>query len=137
MVSSADIIVSRKDPEYELCAEVASRLTNLGYVVTSGGGPGLMEAANFGAYMSGYSDSDFTDALSRLKEHPTQNGDVDPDYFAKALEVIDKYPSKAVSLSLPTWYYSSEQNDPIRLHLPNTLRTVCEKQDSPLSVTAG
>jgi uncharacterized protein (TIGR00730 family) len=38
---------------YELCRETAACLTNHGYTVITGGGPGLMEAANKGAAEEG------------------------------------------------------------------------------------
>ena len=37
-------------PYYELTMQVARRLSDEGFSVVSGGGPGLMEAANRGAY---------------------------------------------------------------------------------------
>ena len=40
-------------PYYKLTVETAKRLTEEGYGVTSGGGPGIMEAANKGAFESG------------------------------------------------------------------------------------
>ena len=40
-------------PEYELAVEIASGLAEAGYAVITGGGPGIMEAANRGASMAG------------------------------------------------------------------------------------
>jgi len=40
-------------PFYELARDVGSRLSRLGFTVMTGGGPGLMEAANRGAHESG------------------------------------------------------------------------------------
>ena len=39
-------------PYYKLTVRMAKRLTNEGYGIISGGGPGIMEAANKGAYES-------------------------------------------------------------------------------------
>ncbi len=41
------------EPYYQLAVDVAARLTEEGYGVITGGGPGIMEAGNKGAYISG------------------------------------------------------------------------------------
>jgi uncharacterized protein (TIGR00730 family) len=45
--------IAADHPWYELCRETAACLTDHGYTVITGGGPGLMEAANRGASEAG------------------------------------------------------------------------------------
>jgi len=40
-------------PEYQLCVETARRLGEEGFAIITGGGPGIMEAANKGARLAG------------------------------------------------------------------------------------
>jgi len=41
------------DPQYEQCVETARMLGQAGYAIITGGGPGIMEAANKGAKLAG------------------------------------------------------------------------------------
>ena len=45
--------MKKDNPFYELATRVASKIADHGYGVISGGGPGIMEAANKGAFESG------------------------------------------------------------------------------------
>src|SRR6266576_3735991 len=52
----------RDDPQYALVAELGWQLARAGFLVATGGGPGLMEAANLGAFLSHHA---VTSALDR------------------------------------------------------------------------
>jgi uncharacterized protein (TIGR00730 family) len=45
--------VGASDPMYQQCVEVAHRMGEAGFGIITGGGPGMMEAANKGARMAG------------------------------------------------------------------------------------
>jgi hypothetical protein len=45
--------IKREDPHYELARKMGAALARLGFTVMTGGGPGIMEAANHGAKEAG------------------------------------------------------------------------------------
>ena len=101
---------SRRDPNYVKVARVAHQLTALGFCIVSGGGPGVMEAANLGAYMAGYSVEDLQKALETLGRVPGYGNDdkTRAAYIETAREVPRNYPDGRDSLAIPTWAYADE-----------------------------
>jgi uncharacterized protein (TIGR00730 family) len=58
------------DPYYALAEDIAERLSNVGYSIVTGGGPGVMEAANKGAFKG----SSFSVGLNiELPDHEISN----------------------------------------------------------------
>lgn len=100
--------ILRTDPSYEEVAVLTKALTEDGYYILSGGGPGIMEAANLGAYFAGKTDADLTKAVSMLKEAP---GFKDEGFVVKAKEVIEMYPEGSENLAIPTWFYGHEPSN--------------------------
>lgn len=98
----------RDDPQYALVAELGWRLARAGFLVATGGGPGLMEAANLGAYLSTYADVGALDrALALLKEAPAFESD-HARYIEATRRVLADLPNGADSLGVPTWVYPDE-----------------------------
>jgi predicted Rossmann-fold nucleotide-binding protein len=92
---------------YRLAATLGWRLARTGKLVITGGGPGVMEAANLGAYLSADGLETLTAAIDLLATAPDFH-DHDP-YTAAALEVRAKFPrDPAGGLSIPTWLYGHE-----------------------------
>jgi len=98
----------RDDPRYALVADLGWRLARGGFLVATGGGPGLMEAANLGAYLSNYADRGALDhALALLARAAAFESD-HARYIDATRRVLVDQPDGASSLGVPTWVYPDE-----------------------------
>lgn len=105
----------RTDKIYRDIALLSQRLTQEGFVMLSGGGPGAMEATHLGAWMAGFSHQDMEDAIGTMMSAPSFK---DPGWLQTAFSVIDKYPQQEyVSLGMPTWRYGHEPSTPFATHI--------------------
>jgi len=102
--------VQRGSTTYRLAATLGWELARAGRLVVTGGGPGVMEAANLGAYLSGYDRDHLTQAIDQLAVAPDFR-DHDP-YTGAAMEVRRRFPAESTlqrgGLSIPTWLYGHE-----------------------------
>ena len=105
----------RTDALYPEIAKLSKRLTEEGFVMLSGGGPGAMEAVHLGAWLAGRSARSLTNAVKMLLPSPSFK---DEGWLASAFEVIKKYPQEQyVSLGIPTWLYGHEPSTPFATHI--------------------
>lgn len=107
---------ARGDAIYNEVARLALKLTQAGYIVATGGGPGLMEAANLGAYCAGFNDAQAVLAKA-LTDLPDPNFDPTKPkwdlWLQRGFTVWKSLgapanPEKARSLGVPTWFYGHE-----------------------------
>jgi predicted Rossmann-fold nucleotide-binding protein len=128
--------LTRVDPAYAAVARLGRHLTDKGYLIVTGGGPGAMEAAHLGALYVNGTEQAFEQALTIIKSQPllpklndivTASGDIargrEADIEAArkwmnaALEVKEGAPTIAgVSLAIPTWLYGQEPSIPFATH---------------------
>ena len=107
--------LKRTEPQYEQVARLSKRLTELGSIMISGGGPGAMEATHLGAWMAGRSEEEFCNALEMLKQSPCFQDEM---WLDSAMQVIKKYPQKDyISIGIPTWLYGHEPSTPLATHI--------------------
>lgn len=106
--------VSRGAPAYREVARIARSLAREGYFLVSGGGPGVMEAANLGAYLSEGEDAVLESAIDAMTDAPRYR---DPVYVAAALRVLDRHPDGTQNLAIPTWFYGHEPSNVFATHI--------------------
>ena len=101
----------RDDPMYRQIVFLSKRLTEMGRLMVTGGGPGAMEAAHLGAYMAGRPDKEVDEAIAMLIPSPTFK---DEGWLRRSFEVMERFPMQTAyrSLAIPTWYYGHEPTAP-------------------------
>lgn len=101
----------RDDPMYRQIVYLSKRLTEMGRLMVTGGGPGAMEATHLGAYMAGRTDEEVEEALAMLIPSPTFR---DEGWLRRSFEVMERFPMQTEfrSLAIPTWYYGHEPTVP-------------------------
>lgn len=83
---------TEKDPEYGQARALAARISHMGYTILTGGGPGIMEAANRGAFEMGGKSVGCNIVLPKeQKENPYLHKWVVLDYFFVRKVLLVKY----------------------------------------------
>ena len=107
--------LKRTDAMFLQIARLSKRLTEAGFLMISGGGPGAMEATHLGAWMAGRNELEFLDAAHTMMTAPAYT---DPGWLDTALRVRQRYPQKDYqSLGIPTWLYGHEPSTPLATHI--------------------
>jgi len=104
------------DDNFRRVVELAASLTQRGYLVVGGGGLGIMEAANLGAYLADRSDSERDDAVRTLAEAPGYAAD-EAGYLEVAMGIREQFAPGGESLAIPTWTYEGEPISQFASHI--------------------
>jgi|688.fasta_scaffold156840_3 predicted Rossmann-fold nucleotide-binding protein len=123
----------RGSTRYRAVAHLAKKLSNKGFLLASGGGPGMMEATHLGALLKGYNDAELDNAIDGLATEtnlPANSRNVVDSYGNIDLEIVKalhkwsapahslmkqvKVPGE--SLAVPTWHYGHEPVTPLATH---------------------
>lgn len=106
----------RGSRDFAEAARLGRLLAQSGRLVATGGGPGAMEAANLGAYLSNSSDGDVRAALDTLAAVPGFRPSVSA-WARAAAAVVERHPEGTPSLGIPTWFYGHEPPNYFATHI--------------------
>jgi len=111
---------ARDLPVFKQVAELARDLTRRGFLVVSGGGPGLMEAANMGAYFASLADDLLAPAIAEIAAAAPKYSDA--AWLPSAWKVRERYEAQvdltlSRSLGIPTWFYGHEPPNIFATHI--------------------
>jgi predicted Rossmann-fold nucleotide-binding protein len=103
---------------YMQVALLAQKLSQAGFTVATGGGPGAMEAGNLGAWFAGYSEEQLSNAVSILaRVQKTSDRGL---WLQPAFEVMTQYNDPRLhiaSIGVPTWFYGFEPPNPFATYI--------------------
>ena len=124
----------RNDKSYKQIAYISKQLTEAGFLMTSGGGPGAMEATHLGAWFAGKEDEALEKSLEILSQAPNFKH---PLWLDTAFEVLAQYPtSNYKSLGIPTWLYGHEPPTPFASHIAKYFANSV-REDGLLTIAKG
>ncbi len=123
----------RGSANYRNVAILARRLSEAGFLMASGGGPGAMEATHLGALLHGEPDDTLDEAIELLATSATLphnaagvirgDGTVDFDivralheWSSPAHWLVGQLEQVGESLAVPTWHYGHEPVTPLASH---------------------
>lgn len=123
----------RGSANYRSVAILSRRLSEAGFLMASGGGPGAMEATHLGALLQGEPDATLDEAIALLATNATlphdaanvvrADGTVDfgivwslHQWSVPAHRLMAQLQKKGESLAVPTWHYGHEPVTPLASH---------------------
>lgn len=101
-------------------------------VVATGGGLGIMEAGNLGAYFAGRPPAELDAAIDELARRPTYPGH-EAEYIETARSIVARQPGGAPSLAVATWRYEDEPISQFATHIAKLFQNSI-REDGLLSI---
>lgn len=124
----------RTDEAYCEIVRISKRLTEMDFLLISGGGPGAMEATHLGAWMAGRTEEELDEALDLLQKAPSFK---DREWLDTAFQVRQRFPQEHFkSLGVPTWLYGHEPATPFATHIAKYFENAL-REDGLLTIAKG
>lgn len=108
--------MARTCESYRKAVDVSKALTEKGYLMISGGGPGAMEATHLGAWMAERTTEEVDEAIRIVGQSPFFQSE---GWMANAIRVKQRFPllGDYKSLAIPTWFYGHEPPTVFATHI--------------------
>src|SRR5262249_7868866 len=123
------------DPNYRRVVRLTAELTRRGYLVVGGGGLGIMEAANLGAYLADCSEADRDDAVDALAAAPPY-AEHSAGYIGVEVDIRERFAPGGQSLAIPTWVNAGEPISQFASHIAKYFSNSI-REDGLLAVATG
>jgi predicted Rossmann-fold nucleotide-binding protein len=124
------------DPNYRRVVRLTAELTRRGYLIVGGGGLGIMEAANLGAYLAERPAADRDAAVDALAAAPPWATDP-AGYMGVADDIRERFAPGSESLAIPAWVNTGEPISQFASHIAKYFSNSI-REDGMLAVaTAG
>ena len=127
--------LQRGDEYYRQLAVISYDLSQRGFFIATGGGPGAMEAGNLGAWFSkAYSKKELNQAIDQLSGNSDYKSG---EYLELAYSIRSKYPDGGESLAIPTWFYGHEPTNLFSGHVAKYFSNSLREDGLMAVATAG
>ncbi len=97
--------IGRNTDLYKDISLLSKKLSGSGYLIVTGGGPGIMEAANLGAYFSRDTEDNVIRTIKKLSSVPLYTMD---NYLNSSEKIVNTQLNGSENLSIPTLHYINE-----------------------------
>lgn len=110
-LSPAEIAAGKPDVYWD-CVAIAKTLTEKGFLILTGGGPGVMEAGNLGALLAGEDPQTVGEVRALLTNEGFEDKRWRSTAMAARARILGSWdsqpPERKFSLGVPTWFYGHE-----------------------------
>ena len=119
-------------PPIDSRRQTAKAISETGFLVATGGGLGIMEAGNLGAYFAGRPDDELHAAIDDLERCPVYRGH-EAQYVDSARLITASQRAGAPSLAVATWRYDEEPISQFATHIAKLFQNSV-REDGLLSI---